>query len=129
MSKQRKPDGWKKLKQLLEILKSQSTQMRHQLHQRNHDPDRNLQNQMIHKAQGEILDPPLDLKNRAALVQSLDHDLVLDQDQGQDLVRRSLGLDQHLRIVVVEVQANQIQTDDLQLIKVFMNYIHECYIR
>ena len=84
---------------------------------------------MIHKAQGEILDPPLDLKNRAALVQSLDQDLVLDQDQGQDLARRSLGLDQHLRIVAVEVQANQIQTDHLQLIKFFMNYIHECYIR
>ena len=83
---------------------------------------------MIHKAQGEILDPPLDQKNRAALVQSLDQDLVLDQDQGQDLARRSLGLDQHLRIVAVEVQANQIQTDNLQLIKLFMNYIHECYI-
>ena len=83
---------------------------------------------MIHKAQGEILDPPLDQKNRAALVQSQDHDLVLDQDQGQDLARRSLGLDQHLRIVAVEVQANQIQTDNLQLIKLFMNYIHECYI-
>ena len=84
---------------------------------------------MNHKVQREILDPPLDLKNHAALVQSLDQDLVLDQDQGQDLAHRLLGLDQHLRIVVVEVQANQIQTDDLQLIKVFMNYIHECYIR
>ena len=83
---------------------------------------------MIHKAQEEILDPPLDQKNRAALVQFLDQDLVLDQDQGQDLARRSLGLDQHLRIVAVEVQANQIQTDNLQLIKLFMNYIHECYI-
>ena len=83
---------------------------------------------MIHKAQGEILDHPLDQENRAALVQFLDQDLVLDQDQGQDLARRSLGLDQHLRIVAVEVQANQIQTDNLQLIKLFMNYIHECYI-
>ena len=82
---------------------------------------------MIHKAQGEILDPPLDQKNRAALVQSLDQDLVLDQDQGQDLARRSLGLDQHLRIVAVEVQANQIQTDN-ELISVPLHIYNKRYI-